>query len=88
MITINIVDKIINSLEVPEVLSAVSKLTVLSDINIFVENHKGVIEYESNEIKIKLDKKILCVMGVDLAIDFLSESSLGICGKIHSIAFQ
>lgn len=86
--TINIVDKIINSLEVPEVLSTVSKVTVVSDINVFVENHKGLIEYETHEINIRLDKKILCIMGVDLNIDFLSESSLSVCGKIHSIAFQ
>ena len=88
MIIINIVDKIVRSMDVPEVASTISKVTLISDDSVFIENHRGVSEYTSEEIRVRLNKKQLEVSGTDLTIEYLTGENLSIQGKIHSVRFM
>lgn len=88
MIYIGIVDRIVRSMDVPEAVSSVSKVTVISDYSVLIENHKGVSLYTPEEIQIRLKKKRLVVYGSELAIEYLNDSALSIHGRIGSVSFS
>ncbi|MBQ8526806.1 MAG: YabP/YqfC family sporulation protein [Clostridia bacterium] len=88
MININIVDRLVQSMEVPEAVSTVSKVTVISDFSVLIENHNGVTEYTTEEIRVRLKKKQLEVSGAGLTIEYLTGDGLSIKGKIHSVRFM
>ena len=75
-------------MDVPEAASSISKVTVISDDSVLIENHKGVIEYTSEDIRVRLRKKQLEVSGADLMIEYLTGANLSIHGKIHSVSFM
>lgn len=88
MIIINIVDKIVRSMDVPEAITSISKVTIISDDSVYIENHLGVCEYTDKEIRVRLKKKQLEVSGADLTIKYLTGANLTIQGIIHSVRFM
>ena len=85
---INFIDKIVKSMEVPEAISYVSKVTVISDSSLVVENHFGIVAYSPENISIRLSDKKLIINGYALIIEYLSDSIVGITGKITSLDFM
>ena len=75
-------------MDVPEAATSISKVTVISDDSVLIENHKGIIEYTSEEIRVRLRKKQLEVCGANLIIEYLTGANISIQGKIHSVSFM
>ena len=87
VIDINFINKIVKSMDVPEAVSSVSKVTVISDSSVVVENHFGVSAYSPEDIIIRLSDKKMRIYGCGLVIEYLSDSVVGITGKIASLSF-
>jgi sporulation protein YqfC len=74
-------------MDVPEVLSDITKITITSDTTVYIENYISVIEYNQEEILLKLKRKNLQITGSDLNIRYLTSNNMYIEGKIHSVSY-
>ena len=63
-------------------------LSMVSDEEIRVENHQGIVEYTSSEVVIKTLKFFVKVVGENLSIDSLTREDVSITGKIKSVDFE
>lgn len=82
-------EKIADALDLSkEVLLGVTKIVVLGEHEISVENYKHIIEYNTKCIRIKGDKKIIKIDGENLEIKTMSEGFLYITGIIFRIFFE
>ena len=87
VVCIGIVEKIARSMEVPEAAHSVSKVTVISDTSVLIENLKGVLMYTPEEICIRLQSKNLSITGNGLLIEYMNDTGLSISGKISTVSF-
>ena len=62
-----IANKITSAFELPaEVLGGAARMIIVDNENLYVENHKGILEYTSICIKVLFEKYILIVKGTEL----------------------
>ena len=80
---------IAEKLELPrDILLNMPKITVTGDNEITIENHKGVILFEQNEVKINSNLGLISVCGGDFEILFMGGSTLTLSGKFKSIVYE
>lgn len=60
-------------------------LELLSDRQVLVENHLGVMEYSHEKIRIKVSTGCIHINGEQLHLCQMSENQLVIRGNIHTI---
>ena len=53
-----------------------------------IENCKGVIVFDENEIILKISKCLITIVGLNLKMKNFSHSGIEISGKFHSIDFD
>jgi len=74
-------------LELPkELVMGLPRITMLGDIQIIVENHRGIIEYTTEKVRIGTSIGELHVIGSDLALRTIFPEEIAVDGKIRSIA--
>lgn len=66
----------------------VSKITVIGDREISVENYKGIIEYSVNCICILAKPKPIKILGSKLEICNMTKDILNIYGSFDSIKYD
>ena len=74
-------------MDVPEIMPDTTKITVTSDTSVYIENYMSVIEYNQEEILLKLKRKTLQITGSELNIRYLTSNNMYIEGKIHSVSY-
>ncbi|PAB58929.1 sporulation protein YqfC [Anaeromicrobium sediminis] len=75
-------------LELPkDIILDLPRITMLGNLQLYIENHKGIIEYTKVRIRIKLREGALRVIGKDLTIKNIMEEEIVVCGELHSIEF-
>ncbi len=81
-------ENISDALEIPkDILLDLPKITFIGNLQVNIENHKGIIEYATDNIRVKIKDGILKVTGVDLTIKTIISEEIIISGKIASIDF-
>lgn len=79
-------EKFLEAMDIPiELLSDISRITMISNELIYIENYKGIIEYDDNLIR--LTNKVT-VLGQSLCIEEISNNEVFISGKINNIEFE
>ncbi|SHJ79309.1 sporulation protein YqfC [Paramaledivibacter caminithermalis] len=77
-----------NILEIPkEILLDLPKITFIGNLQVSIENHKGIIEYSSENIRVKIKDGFIKISGIDLAIKTIITEEIIISGKIASIDY-
>lgn len=80
------IGKITAKLGVPEeIASDTPRITMLGLNSLTVENHKGLIEYSHDTVRIKTSFGIICIDGSDLLLDVMSSGAVAVSGKIYHI---
>lgn len=75
-------------LELPkDIILDLPRITMLGKLQLYIENHKGIIEYTKVRIRIQLREGTLRILGKDLTIKNIMEEEIVICGEIVSIEF-
>ena len=75
-------------LEIPkDILLDLPKITFIGNLQVNIENHKGIIEYSNETIRVKMKDGIIKVLGMDLIIKTIISEEIIISGKIASIDF-
>lgn len=86
-----IVDKIKEDVsdvfELPkEITLNLPKVVLIGDLQVRVENHKGIIEYHSSKIRVNTKIGILVIRGDNLFIRNIIKEEVVIEGKVTSIS--
>ena len=82
-------EKILNKLDFPTDISLdLPKIIVVGNREITIENHKGIISFESNIVKINSRVGAISVQGRDFEILFIGETTITIRGVFIGISYE
>lgn len=74
------------ALELPkDVIMDVPKLTMVGNIQLSVENHRGIIQYDSNCIRINTSSGVYKITGSELYIKSIVAEEIVVAGLIENI---
>ena len=80
---------IIELLDLPaEAVENTSRITVLGQAHMLLENHTGIFEYGSERIRIAAGSKMICVSGGGLVLRELSAGQVYIGGMIEGVHYE
>lgn len=75
-------------LEIPkDLVLDIPKITLIGKSELFLENHRGIIEYSSQRMRINLSRGFLEILGNQLEIRALLPDEIKIEGDINSCRF-
>jgi sporulation protein YqfC len=81
-------ERISNTFELPQdIVLDVSKVIVIGTGQVTVENHKGIIEYSEELIRINTGNGIIKLYGRGLSIKTILQEEIIIIGEIINIEF-
>ena len=76
-------------LEIPQdIVLDLPRITMLGNKQVLVENHKGIIEYTSSLLRIKLNQGELVIGGENLSLGSLQSEQLFVEGVIAEIRYE
>lgn len=76
-------------LELPQdIVLDLPKITLIGNLQLYVENHKGIIEYSDNRIRIFTKCGILRVIGKNLLLKNIVLEEIVIVGEIREVEFD
>ena len=79
---------LVDKLEMPKEIDLdVPRITVIGRNEITIENHKGILIFEKNEIKIKTSLEPLTIKGNSFEILYIATSTLIISGYFDYIGY-
>jgi sporulation protein YqfC len=71
-----------------EVLFGVPKVVLVGEERALIENHKGVVEYGSERVRVRTDCGLLEIGGANLTLGRLGKSDLVVQGKIVRLEYK
>lgn len=71
-----------------DVLLDLPRVSVCGDKEIFIENHKGILEYTESVIRIKMHDGIMNINGGKLRIILMEQDRLVINGDFSGIEYE
>jgi sporulation protein YqfC len=75
-------------LEIPkDLVLDIPKITLIGRNELYLENHRGIIEYSSQRLRINLSRGFLEIQGENLEIKALLPDEIKIWGDINSFKF-
>ncbi|MDK2822678.1 MAG: hypothetical protein PWQ67_223 [Clostridia bacterium] len=70
-----------------DVMLDLPKLTIIGDIQIYIENHRGIIEYTNELVRISTSLGQLAIKGESLVLRNISAEEIYIDGRIMEIGY-
>ncbi|HHW49691.1 MAG TPA: sporulation protein YqfC [Clostridiaceae bacterium] len=81
-------EKLAEMLELPkEIVMNIPKMTMIGNKDLIIENYKGIIEYESNRIRINTGAGIIKITGDLMTIKEITSEDILVSGNISSLEF-
>ena len=71
-----------------DIVLNVPKITIIGNDEITIENHKGIILFERNVIKVNTKVKAINIEGENFEILYIGDSTITISGKFKSISYE
>ena len=79
-------NRISEAFDIPqEIVLNYPAIKILGDIEILIENHKGIIEYTKEVIRINSKIGIILIQGKELIIKQINQEEISVHGSIKSI---
>lgn len=63
------------------------KVTIVGRNELYIENHRGIIEYNLNRLRVNLSRGFLEIEGSDLEIKALMADEMKITGEVLAIKY-
>lgn len=80
---------IVEKLDLPkDIILDIPRITVLGDGEITIENHKGIVVFERNIIKVNTNVSPITINGENFEILYIGSSTITISGKFQSIIYE
>ncbi len=75
-------------LELPkDIVLDLPKIIMIGNLQIYIENHKGILEYTDNRIRINTKNGVLRIIGKNLMLKNIVMEEIIIVGKINQVDF-
>ena len=71
-----------------DIILNIPRVIITGRIAVFLENHKGIIEYNSKCVKINTPIGVVCIKGEELLIKTIIADEITVEGKIAVIEFE
>lgn len=71
-----------------DVIMNLPRLTILGDKEIYIENHKGILEYTNHEIRISTPLGAMRICGKGLVIDRIRLEDIVISGSFTKVEYE
>lgn len=82
----NIKQRVAETLELPkDVVMDVPKLTLIGNIQVCIENHRGIIQYDEKNVRINTNIGVYKITGSNLVIKNIVTEEIIIAGYIENI---
>lgn len=82
-------EKILNKLDFPTDISLdLPKIIVVGNREITIENHKGIIAFQSSMVKINSRIGAIVIHGENFEILFIGDTSMTISGKFQGVSYE
>ncbi|MGO1372013.1 MAG: sporulation protein YqfC [Senegalia sp. (in: firmicutes)] len=79
---------IAEALELPkEIILDLPKITLVGNIQLYIENHKGIIEYTKDSIRINSKSGVIRIIGKNMLIKNIVSEEVIIKGEIINVEF-
>jgi sporulation protein YqfC len=76
-------------LEIPQdIILDMPRITMLGNKQLLVENHKGIIEYTTSLVRIKLNQAELTISGSNLVLGNLQTEQILVEGMIAGVKYE
>lgn len=75
-----------NFLEIPrDVMLDLPKVVLIGDMQVFIENHRGIVEYNSQRLRVKVSTGEVEVTGENLVLRNIMPDEIGVEGRIKGV---
>lgn len=75
--------------EIPtDVMFDLPKITLIGNVQLYIENHKGIIEYRPEAIRISVNTGEVEVIGKELVIRTISSEEIHLDGLIQAVKYN
>ncbi|MGI6615273.1 MAG: sporulation protein YqfC [Dethiobacteria bacterium] len=71
-----------------EIILDLPRITLVGNMQLYIENHRGVISYNQNEVRLSVNKGEVIIRGEGLQIENLLEEELLIKGALESLSYE
>ena len=71
-----------------DILANVPRMEVIGFREFSIEPHKGLLDYEKEQIGIETNLGKIRIVGNDLSIKLMNKSRVTVCGELHSVRLQ
>lgn len=86
--TYKIKESLSNAFELPkDIVLDVAKVILIGNNSVTVENHKGIIEYNEDQIRVNTGSGVLIIKGAKLGIKSIVQEEITITGEIISVTY-
>ncbi len=76
-------------LEIPsDVVLDLPKVVILGNLQVFIENHRGIVEYTSETVRINVNEYVVVVKGENLLLRNILPEEISVDGKITGVFFE
>ena len=76
-------------LEIPsDVLMDLPKIILLGDVQVFIENHRGIVEYSSDRVRIHVKEYEVVIIGENLRLKNVFTDEIQVEGKINGVQLK
>jgi len=76
-------------LELPkDIVLDLPKIVMIGNMQMYIENHKGIIEYSKQRIRVNTNNGILRIIGKDMIIRTIVSEEIAIIGEIEVVEFS
>lgn len=81
-------DRLVSLLELPgDVVLDVARVTLVGDMEMVIENHRGLTEFTSNRVVMSVPEGQLAIDGDELRIGAISPEQVTLLGKIRGMRY-
>lgn len=85
----NIFERAADIFDLPgEIVAGMSRITITGCRRVFIENHRGILEYGREEIDVNGGRVIIKIKGKELELRSMSDSELLVTGLLTDISFE
>lgn len=82
-------ENISEKLDLPrDIMLDIPKITIMGDSEIVIENHKGIIVFEDDLVKVNSRIGSVSILGKGFEILFIGGKTLTLSGKFKSVVYE
>jgi len=78
----------VDHMDLPEdVVMDLPRLTMIGQVHLYIENHKGVIRFTNNELRLTVNDGQLIIVGERLVLKTILPEEILLEGYIHQVSY-